>query len=112
MTEEAFASVINNGRPWKLSGLQVIEIYRRAWKPGANQSLIGREFGLKPSTVSVIKYGKQTGYREIIDVAKRIGLLKTAPDPIETPDDAPEQKSKLFHGHPAGSILRHALVRG
>ena len=94
-------------------GLQVVEIYRREWKPGANLNPIGRDFGLNPSTVGIIKYRRQIGYREIVDVAKRIGLLVTEkPEPKSPVVEEPMPRSTLFRSHPESNILRHALVRG
>ena len=115
MIEADFAHVIGTGKRWKLTGMQVVKIYLRARKVGANVEVIAREFGVHSSIVRKIKYGELPGYKEIIDTARRIGMLKTSePEPktVDDIDDAPSPKSKLFRGHPKDSILRHALLPG
>jgi hypothetical protein len=51
----------SNGIGSKLTGKQVIEIYKRA-NDGENQRLLGEEFGVNQRTISAIKHGISWGW--------------------------------------------------
>ncbi len=55
MIEADFAHIIGNGKKWKLTGLQVVAIYKLVWRSGESQTAIGRKFGIDGSVVNVIK---------------------------------------------------------
>ncbi len=112
MVTSAFDSVPSlrsRASQWKLSPLSVVTIYRRAWR-GERQSALAREYGVDPSVISAIKTGKQSGYREVVDAARRIGWIgapTVTPDPVIVDD--PVQPSTLFQSYPEDNILHYVL---